>query len=229
MKVTWNFRKHHSPFVWNVPSVPVIWQPHWYKHVVGNSLKLPPCYCATSLQWLHWLQMKSIKDLLYIMIRLFRWSYVYFETRSKFSENTGRRCSDYIFFNLPASATTCLTCLSTLNYSVQFCYSQFVVQCYRSHIHIRCHSCGKGYPPVTKKSTGWRPSSPSSIVCLMAVMQYVYCAIWCMCYTLIFLNHWRVSMVFADGLVPMWHIGNHHNDVGRSERPKGPLTWCCFT
>ena len=44
------------------------------------------------------------------------------------------------------------------------------------------------------------------------------------CATKVFFNHWRISRVVADGLVPIWHqdIWNPHDDVGWSVPLRNP-------
>ena len=52
----------------------------------------------------------------------------------------------------------------------------------------------------------------STIVCLVSVMLYIF-----QLPTMRVFNDWRVSMMVADGLAPIWHqdISNHRNDIGR--------------
>ena len=65
---------------------------------------------------------------------------------------------------------------------------------------------------TNRLSTSW---SIWNTVYSMAVMWYISCIVWLMWH----LNQSQLSMVVADGLVPIWHqdISNHHDVVGQSQ------------
>ena len=91
-------------------------------------------------------------------------------------------------------------------------------------VNIWRYCDGKTTPSKTKKRYGFRPPNCSE-QCL-----YIDCNVTCLLLNMInviLYNHRWISMLVADGLMPIWHqaICNHHCGAGRSVHTRSVPIW----